>query len=178
MKPIKVIAQDDDVMLDDINTFMLASYAEQMEKKAQTPAARVADAIVAATEDPKWKDLVEQGSVGEYGTVQYIYYKHLAQIANDLMDEMNLSDNATDEDKKKRKGMTPNSIGAISRDELQFPTRRKGKGFVVVLLPERIKIMKVAWGLDLTPRTQEPVDAPPIVDEPEQDSLFDDPNEA
>jgi hypothetical protein len=120
-----------------------------MEKKAQSLVARVADAIVAAVEQPKYKDLVMEGAIGEYGTVKHIYYKYLAQIANNIMNEMNLVEDAPDEETKKRKGIQPQTIGAICRDDLQFPTRRKGQGFVVVLLPERVEIMKVAWGLDI-----------------------------
>ena len=134
--------------------------------------ARVADAIVAVTEQEKYKHLVIEGAIGEFGTVKYIFYKHLAQVANEIMDEMNLLEDASDDDKKKRRGMQPTTIGSISRDDLQFPTRRMGKGFVVVLLPERIKIMKVAWGLDLNAQTQKPVQ------KPHQEGLFDEPNEA
>lgn len=148
MKPIKIIAQDDPEMLRDIDFFMQASYAEQMEKKSQSLVARVADAIVAAAEDPKWSKFVQTGDVGEFGTVKYIYYKYLAQISNTIMDEMNLLEDATDEDAKKNRGIKPNTIGTICRDDLQFPCRRRGPGFAVVLLPERIEIMKVAWGLD------------------------------
>jgi DNA primase len=173
MKPIKIIAQDDEEMLRDIDLFMQASYAEQMEKKAQSLVARVADAIVAAVENKKYSAMVVTGSVGEFGTVKYIYYKHLAQIANSIMDEMNLIEDAPDEETKKKRGIQPNTIGTISRDDLQFPTRRKGAGFVVVLLPERIEIMKVAWGLDSHTSDQEPT--PP--EKPEQKGMFDEPNE-
>jgi hypothetical protein len=44
---------------------------------------------------------------------------------------------------------------------------------VVVLLPERIEIMKVAWGLDSHTSDQEPT--PP--EKPEQKGMFDEPNE-
>lgn len=162
MKPIKIIAQDDEEMLKDIDYFMQASYAEQMEKKAQSLVARVADAIVAAVEDKKWAAMVHEGAVGEFGQVKYIYYKHLAQISNAIMDEMNLLEDAADDDDKKKRGIKPNTIGAISRDDLQFPCRRKGPGFVVVLLPERIEIMKVAWGLDLAKKEQSSSPAAPV----------------
>jgi hypothetical protein len=177
MKPIKVIAQDDEEMLKDIDLFMQASYAEQMEKKAQSLVARVADAIVAAVEDPKYASLVLTGTVGEYGTQKYIFYKHLAQISNAIMDEMNLLEDAAESEEKKTRGIKPNTIGAISRDDLQFPTRRMGKGFVVVLLPERIEIMKVAWGLDQVRTIEQPKPSA----EPSQIDLFegsDEPNEA
>lgn len=148
-RPIKVLAQDDDEMLNDIKLFMLASYSEQMERKAQTPAARVADSIWAAWTDEKYAQLVLEGSIGEFGVVKYIYYKHLAQIANEIFDEMNVGAEEGGDEKKKRRGIQSNTVGNYARDELQFPTRRMGKGFVVIMLPEKIEVMKVAWGLDL-----------------------------
>jgi hypothetical protein len=171
-RPLKILAQDDDAMLNDIKTFMLASYNEQMEKKSGSPVARVADAIIAVTEDDKYKHLVMEGAIGEFGVVKYIYYKHLAQVANEIMDAMNLLEDASDDDKKKRRGMQPTTIGSISRDDLQFPTRRMGKGFVVVLLPERIKIMRVAWGLDLNSQPK------PAAHQPQQSAYLDEANEA
>jgi hypothetical protein len=159
-RPIKVLAQDDDEMLKDIKLFMLASYSEQLERKAQTPAARVADAVWAAWQDEKYAQLVLEGSIGEFGVVRYIYYKHLAQIANEIFDEMNVGEHAGEEDsKKKRRGIQSNTVGNIARDELQFPTRRMGKGFVVILLQEKIEVMKVAWGLDLYENRQAATDA-------------------
>jgi len=170
-RPIKVLAQDDDEMLKDIKLFMLASYSEQMERKAQTPPARVADAVWAAWSDEKYAQLVLEGSVGEYGTVKYIYYKHLAQIANEIFDEMNIGDDSG-EDKKKHRGIQSNTVGNIARDELQFPTRRMGKGFVVILLPEKIEIMKVAWGLDLYENGNKGAATKPAA--PAQEELFTD----
>jgi DNA primase len=176
-RPIKVLAQDDDEMLKDIKLFMLASYSEQLERKAQTPAARVADAVWAAWHDDKYSQLVLEGHIGEFGVVKYIFYKHLAQIANEIFDEMNTTADIGPEDgKKKRRGIQSNTVGNIARDDLQFPTRRMGKGFVVILLPEKIEVMKVAWGLDLYERRQADTDA--AAKQPEFAMNLDEPNEA
>ncbi len=166
-RPIKVLAQDDDEMLNDIKLFMLASYSEQMERKAQTPAARVADAIWAAWQDEKYAQLVLESSIGEFGSVKYIYYKHLAQIANEIFDEMNVGADEG-EDKKKHRGIQSNTVGNIARDELQFPTRRMGKGFVVIMLPEKIEVMKVVWGMDLYEKRQATADATTVKHAPAQ----------
>lgn len=175
-RPIKVLAQDDDEMLKDIKLFMLASYSEQMERKAQTPAARVADAIWAAWQEEKYALLVLEGSIGEFGTVKYIYYKHLAQIANEIFDEMNVGSTgeASDDGKKKHRGIQSNTVGNIARDELQFPTRRMGKGFVVIMIPEKIEVMKMAWGLDLYGNGKGANPTPIEKESGGQDEMFDD----
>ena len=151
--PIKWIAKyksNDPQLLKDVEAFTKAMYEEILFKRSLGTDARVMDAIVAALTNEDYSPLVMEGHLDGFGTVKYILYKHLASIANDILDEMNLLDDEDGDDQQKRRrgrGISPRTVGKIARDVLHLPVKRTNKGYVVILDEGRIKVLKRKYGL-------------------------------
>jgi hypothetical protein len=165
LRPMKVLAimQNDMEMLEDLQMIGRANYEDEMIKRAGSFEALILRAVLAAdiAADIKtgatpnaskeyiekvkgYVEKVKVGKLGRHGTVRYILYKDVAQIANEFMDAENL---ATEDDKKKQsvKGKT---IGDVSRDTFRLPVERTGEGWAVVLDRDRLDIAKLRFGLD------------------------------
>ena len=150
--PIKWIAKnksDDPQLLKDVEAFTKAMYDEMVFKRSLGTDARVMDAIVAALNDEDYMAYVMEGDLEGFGVVKYILYKHLASIANDILDEMNLLDDEDEEETKRRRktGISPRTVGKIAREVLRLPVKRTKKGYVVVLDEDRIEVLKRKYGL-------------------------------
>ncbi len=153
--PIKWIAKyksNDPQLLQDVEAFVKAMHEEQIFQRSLGTDARVMDAIVAVLEEEEYQHYVMEGELNGFGRVQYILYKHLAKVANDILDEMNLleDEDEGEEEKPRRRrgsGISPRTVGNIARDVLRLPVKRTNKGYVVILDPERIKILKRKYGL-------------------------------
>jgi len=153
--PIKWIAKhksNDPQLLKDVEAFTKAMYQEMLFDRSLGTDARVMDAIVAALEEEEYAAYVMEGALEEFGEVRYILYKHLASIANDIMDEMNLLDDEGEGEgeghKPRRKsGISPRTVGKIAREVLRLPVKRTNKGYVVILDEDRIEVLKRKYGL-------------------------------
>lgn len=163
--PIKQLAKakagdptdkDDMDLMRDIEMFIQNLNDELILERSMGLQARVMDAIVAALTEQDYASLVIENEVAPFGRVKYIYYKHLADIANKVMDEMNMGESKPDEGdgeesggKKKRKfkELTTHYVGSICRKDLRLPVKRLKKGFVAILDPERIDALRVKFGL-------------------------------
>lgn len=163
--PIKQLAKaklndpndrDDPELMKDIETFIQSLNDELILERSMGIQARVFDAVMAAMTEAEYGSLVIESEVEGFGRVKYIFYKHLADIANKIMDEMNLGESKPDEEegkeegfhkKKKYKELTSPTVGSICRRDLRLPVKRMGKGFVVILDREKIDSLRVKFGL-------------------------------
>lgn len=164
--PIKQLAKaksndpndrDDPELMQDIETFIQSLNDELILERSMGIQARVFDAVVAALTEKEYENLVIDNEVAGFGRVKYIFYKHLADIANKIMDEMNQGESKPDEPeeesgsgfkkKKKFKELTSPTVGSICRKDLRLPVKRMGKGFVVILDKDRIDALRVKYGL-------------------------------
>lgn len=183
LRPMKVLAvmQEDTDLLDDMRMIGRANYEDEMIKRAGSFEALILRAILAAdiatdigaglkpsasaeyAEKVKgYATKVKVGKVGRHGTVRYILYKDVAEIANQMMDAENL---ATGADDKKKEGVKGRTIGEISRETFRMPVERVGEGWAVILDRERIDIAKIRYGLDREADYKAPPDLP---EEPKQ----------
>lgn len=176
--PIKAIARDDPELMEDITRFVRSLNDELILEMGMSKEARVLDALVAICEQTArfGMYLNESGDFMGLGKAKFIYTKYLAQVTNELMDEMNTPmENRTEEDvededeegkgKKKirkttTKELSTQTVGRIARQTLQMPSHRTNKGYVVIIDEERLKILKVKYGLlkveDLIPPQTSP----------------------
>jgi DNA primase len=168
--PIKQLAKakagdpndrDDPELMKEIETFIQSLNDDLILERSFGIQARVFDAVVAALTENEYANLVIENEVEGFGRVKYIFYKHLAEIANKIMDEMNLGLNPSPSPdgsassgeggqefhKKKFKELTSPTVGAICRKDLRLPVKRMGKGFVVILDNDRIDALRVKYGL-------------------------------
>jgi hypothetical protein len=164
--PLKELAREDPELMRDIQTFVHNLSEELTLERSMTKVARVLDAIVAILEEEDYaKYLLESEVDGYVGEVKFVYYKHLAEVTNKIMDDMNIGEEklveeetteggeAKEDGKGKRKKfkykeVTSQSIGWIARKDLRLPVKRMGKGFVVILDLERIEMLKLKYGLN------------------------------
>jgi hypothetical protein len=196
--PIKQLAKaklndpndrDDPELMHDIETFIQSLNDELILERSMGIQARVFDAVVAAITEKEYESLVIENEVEGFGRVKYIFYKHLADIANKIMDEMNLGDSKPEESegegegfhkKKKFKELTSPTVGSICRKDLRLPVKRMGKGFVVILDMERIDALRVKYGLVKqsadghyeAPQAPEEPEVPESKEKPEQGELL------
>jgi len=88
--------------------------------------------------------------------------KYLAEVANQLMDQMNLVEHKEEEGeetggkRKKKEGITAHTIGRIARQDLQFKAHRMPAGYVVVIDEGKLAALKMKYGLmkpEMSPST-------------------------
>lgn len=166
LRPMKVLAvlQNDMDLLEELKMIGQANYEDEMIKRAGSFEALVLRAVVAADiaadvnagEKPAasaeyaekvkgYGDKVKVGKVGAYGTVRYILYKDVAEIANQMMDVENTNNQETE---KKKEGIKGKTIGEIARESFRMPVHRTNDGWAVILDRPRIDIAKLRYGLD------------------------------
>jgi hypothetical protein len=173
LRPMKVLAvmQNDMDLLADLMMIGQASYEDEMTKRAGSFEALILRAIlavdIAADVTAKGKPLasaeyaekvkgygekVKMGKLGLHGTVRYVLYKDVAEIANQIMD----AENTVDTDEKKKSSVKGRTIGEICRESFRMPVERTGDGWVVILEKSRIEIAKLRFGLDREAEYQAP----------------------
>ena len=166
LRPMKVLAvlQNDMALLDELKMIGQANYEDEMIKRAGSFEALILRAVVAAdiaadvkaNEKPNasaayaekvkgYAEKVKVGKVGAFGTVRYILYKDLAEIANQMMDVENTGSQDND---KKKEGIKGKTIGEIARESFRMPVHRTNDGWAVILDRPRIDIAKLRYGLD------------------------------
>jgi DNA primase len=150
--PLKAIAQDDPELMNDIVKFVRALNNELILDRSMKLDARVMDAVVAILEDKRYAHLLFEGEVNGYGVVKYSYTRHIADVTNALIDEMNMSDERDDKDDdkrhKKKKEITTQTVSGICRETLQFHSHRLGKGYVIIFDTDRLDTLKLRYGLN------------------------------
>lgn len=151
MRPLKYIAKDDRVMLDDIEAFARAIYHQSVLKRSQELDARVLDAVMSILENAEHEKYLHRGTVEGYGSVAYAFTRDIAVVANKIIDEMNLGENEGDEEdeKKKRRGksLTTKTVSDICQDTLMLPAHRMGKGYVIIFDEDKLDVAKIRYGL-------------------------------
>ena len=151
--PLKAIAQDDPELMKDIVSFVRALNDDLILERGMGLDARVLDALVAVSEQEKYKEYLVEGTLNGFGTVKYVYVKYLAEVANQLMDKMNLVEHKEEEGeetggkRKKKEGITAHTIGRIARQDLQFKAHRMPAGYVVVIDEGKLAALKMKYGL-------------------------------
>jgi hypothetical protein len=130
---------------------------EQLLQKSMGLDARVADAVMAVLYEEPYLKYAMDGNIEGYGQVKYIQYKDLAFVTNAIINEMNTgeeedTDSGSEGEKKRRvKEVTSHTIGNICRNDLRLPVKRLGRGFVAILDPERIDLLRRKYGLGDAP---------------------------
>ena len=150
-------------MLDDLRKMGRANYEDEMIKRSGSFEAMVLRAVLAldiaadVALKEKGKEIVPQASksyaqkvkgyadlvsVGKVKTLgyqaRYVLFMNLAKVVNELFDLENLTNDVSEEEKKKRKKTQSKTAGDICREVFRLPVVRKGNGFVVVLDRERL----------------------------------------
>jgi len=153
MRPLKVLAlkQNDMILFDDLKTIGQANYEDEMIKRAGSFEAMILRAYIAAFGMEGYKEKVKLGKLGRLGSVQYVLYKDLAQIANEIMDSENLAEGVED---KKKSGVKSKTVGDICRESFRFPVERTGEGWAVAFDAERLEIAKLRFGIDREEKEQ------------------------
>lgn len=189
LRPMKVLAvlQDDMKLLEDLKKMGRANYEDEMTKRASSFEAVILRALLAAdiardvdegvppmasqSYAEKVKEYgvyVSRGNLGEHGSVRYVLYKNVADIANDIMD----AENAGDDDKKKG-GVKGRTIGSVARDSFRLPVTRTANGWAVILDKDGLDIAKLRFGLDREAEYQpsDPDEVPAETAEEGQDEM-------
>lgn len=185
LRPMKVLAvlQNDMDLLEELKMIGQANYEDEMIKRAGSFEALVLRAVVAAdiAADVKagetpcaspeyaekvkgYGEKVKVGKVGTYGTVRYMLYKDVAEIANQMMDV----ENTNNQDDKKKEGIKGKTIGEIARESFRMPVHRTNDGWAIILDRPRIDIAKLRYGLD---READYKPAPVVAEAPKQGGL-------
>ena len=151
-RPIKYIAwiEKDEGMLADIEMFVRASYHQSILDRSMGLDARVLDALVGILEDEKYARFRMEGELNGFGQCVYALTRDIAKVANEIMDDMNIgetSDEDSDDQKKRRKGMTTKTAAEICRTTHMLQAYRTMKGYVIVFDPDKIEVAKIRYGL-------------------------------
>ena len=158
--PIKWIAKNkssDPQLLKDVEAFVMLMHNETLLQKSMGLDARVADAVMAVLYEDDYLKYAMDGNIEGFGKVKYIQYKDLAHVTNAIINEMNTGEDPSttpdgsaqdDSGKKRTKEITSHTIGNICRNDLRLPVKRLGRGFVVILDPERVDLLRRKYGLD------------------------------
>lgn len=137
--PLLAIAKDDPELQTEIRSFLRAYYQEMVLTRSMTITARVIEAL---WKIHKYPDLRETMVTLDPKTdEEKILVGHITQIANQIIDEMNMGDADGEEEgeeaehkkrKKKEKELSPQKIGRLIRDDLQLRvSERTNKGYSV-----------------------------------------------
>lgn len=149
--PIKWIAKNkskDGALLKDVEAFVQLMHTEALLNKAMGLDARVMDGVMAVLYEENYMKYAIESELDGYGRVKYIQYKDLAHVTNAIINEMNAGEVEESEEKKKGgKEITSHTIGNICRTDLRLPVKRMGRGFVAILDPDRIDLLKRKYGL-------------------------------
>ncbi len=153
--PLLAIAAEDPDQQEDIRRNLREYYAETILNKSMTKAARVLEALWKIWNYPDLhRDMIKVESDGS----QLIKVGDVTRIANELMDEMNETDDEVEEEqeddakpkwKKKRTKMTPRSIGHILREDFQLQmSERRRDGFWVFFNEPRLLGLSTRFGVN------------------------------
>ena len=149
--PLKALAKDDPELMKDITTFVRALNEELVLERSMGLDARVMEALVAIREDKNYEHYLFYGSLNGHGMVYYTQVKHVAKVANDIIDEMNEETEEDEEDggtkKRKTKGTTSHTVGKIIRQTLQLASKKTKNGYIVIYDDVRLAALKVKYGL-------------------------------
>jgi hypothetical protein len=154
--PIKWIAKNkstDKQLLEDVEGFTQLMQDEALLQKSMGLDARVMDAVLAVLNEEGFTKYSVEADIEGYGRVNYIQYKDLAFVTNAIINEMNAGEAEQEAEldnskKRKHKEITSHTIGNICRNDLRLPVKRMGRGFVVILVGERIELLKKKYGLE------------------------------
>lgn len=126
--PLKALAAGDGELTGEIEKFLRAYNMEMVLDRSMTIAARVVEAMWKIYRYPDLRaKYLHVNKEGE----EYIYIGDIAVIANEILDEMNKTDDDDENEKKlKKDSIKPKSIGTILRQVLQIHVgQRHGVGF-------------------------------------------------
>lgn len=148
--PLKALAKDDPELMKDITAFVRALNEELILERSMGLDARVMEALVAIRQDKKYENYLFYGNLNSHGMCHYTMVKHVAKVANELIDLMNEEPDEEGEDEPKRrksKGTTSHTVGKIIRQTLQLQSKKTMNGYVVIYDDVRLEALKVKYGL-------------------------------
>lgn len=150
--PILAIAVDDPEMQKEIHGFLRAYHMEQIVTRSMTIAARVVEAIWKIHKYPDLRAtmVVVDKKTGD----EKILVGHITQIANQIIDMMNMStedDEDSGSSKKKRKEeLHPQKIGKLIREELQLSiSERTMHGYYIFWDQVRMEALATRYGINV-----------------------------
>ena len=160
-----MLARDDAEQQEEIRQNLREYYRETILTRSMTVTARVIEALWKIWKYPDLhKTLVKADGEGHL-----IKIGDITRITNELIDEMNDTEENDDggSDKKNQKGVKPQRIGWILREELQFQvTERRRDGFWVIWSEPRLQGVSMRFGVD-----PEQIGPPPEKPRPSQGKL-------
>ena len=184
--PIQMIAENDEELRKEINTFMNEYHQYLIQDKMMSIEARIIEALWKIYKWPGYhKEMVEKDPDGR----EKIKVGNIKNVANDIMKEMNMDpEEDSDEEevkskkKKKKDAISAQMVGHRLREKLQFEiTSRTSKGFYVIWDEKRMKATSNRYGVipeDMEPKGQELItsEAPKAIETPVdvQKSLLED----
>lgn len=162
--PLLAIARDDPVQQDDIRRVLRDYFQETMITKSMTLDARVIEALWKIMKYPDLREkMVKKDADGEI----LIQIGHVTEIANQLIDEMNMEDESEDDgdkgkaDKSNRQGrLKSRKVGFILREDLQLRvSERRRDGFWVYWNEPKMLGLSTRFGVnpaDFGPQEKKP----------------------
>jgi len=147
---MKVLAvkQNDMDLLADLMLIGRATYEDEMIKRSSSFEAAILRAVIAVTEKDGYAQFVNEGKFGKLGAIQFVLFKDLAQVANELMDAENYRDDMEDDEKRKKSSIKPRTVGTICRETFRMQVHKTNQGMAVILDETKIEIGKLRFGLD------------------------------
>lgn len=166
--PIKYLVKDDATALKDVELVVRSLYEDQRQELMTGKEARVLEAILLLLDDPALEatGFLVSKETERWGAAKLVRYPDLTKIVNWLIDRMNTGvdipintmmngDDDQSYNRKKRKGVTPLTVGKICRGDFRLPRHRLGAGFLAVLdsssdpeaTKERIEMLKLKFGI-------------------------------
>jgi hypothetical protein len=144
------IAQDDPSLQNEIRGFLREYYAELVQERSMTIAARLVEAIWTIMKfqdtDAYLKELIETEADGS----KKILVGDVAKMADELINAMNGGEDAASESKGRDDKLSPHKTGKLLRSELQLRiSGRTNKGFYVYWDEEHMKALAKRFGINL-----------------------------
>lgn len=146
--PLMAVAADDPALRGEMRHFLREYYSELILTKSMTITARVIEAIWKIYLYPEMRQtMVTTEPNGD----QKVLVGQVTKTANEIIDQMNSGENATenDENKRKRDELSPQRIGRLIREELQLRVSgRTNKGFYVYWDQIRMEALAKRYGIN------------------------------
>lgn len=167
MMPLIMISKDEEALRKEINAFMVEYNDFLIQDKEMDVEARIIEAMWKIYLCPEMKKEMVETDAGGF---EKIKVGHITQVANKIMEEMNMDDDDEgDSSKKKVTGLTTHKVGRRIRNKLNFRiVSRTSKGFFVVWDENRLRAKSMQFGvkpeeIDLTPFAKKVVVVQPAV---------------
>ena len=136
---LKTIVEGDEQMISEIDGFIREYNRQLVVERSMTIEAKVLEAIVKIQRGDPNKPTM-------FGMQPDFSLKHIAKVANDLIETENADEDDDDDGKRKNK-LTPKGVGVYLRTRLNLNTERHKDGFYLIWNEERVEALKHRFGV-------------------------------